>query len=256
MGRVYRDRGSRVAVRRRADGLELRVDGSLASFYAPGRSTTGSVWDALVTPLVALPPARRRSVLVLGLGGGSAARLARAFAPRARIVGVEFDAEVLGAARRWLALDALGVEVAHADALRFLERERARFDLVIEDLFVGRGRALHKPPWLLEQGLALARQRIAPGGILASNTLDEHAAVARALGELFPTRVSISVQGYDNRILAAGAALSARDLRRRARSEPLLADALPRLRFRSLASRARAPGPQAPQARTARRRRA
>jgi spermidine synthase len=55
-------------------------------------------------------------VLVLGLGAGSAARLVRALAPRARIVGGERSAEVLRAARRHFGLDALGVEVVHADA--------------------------------------------------------------------------------------------------------------------------------------------
>ena len=98
----------------------LRVDGTFASWLrARARLTTGSVWDALAAPLLLLPPARRRRVLLLGLGGGSAARLVRALAPRARIVGVELDREVLRAARRHFDLDALGVEVVNADAREY-----------------------------------------------------------------------------------------------------------------------------------------
>jgi spermidine synthase len=236
MGGVYRGgRRARVSVRAHGGGLELRVDGTFASFLVPGRATTGSVWDALAVPLLLLPPRRRRRVLVLGLGGGSAARLVRALAPDAHVVGVELDAEVLRVARRRLGLDALGLEVVRADARAFLAAERRRFDAILEDVFVGRGRRVRKPDWLPEPGLALAARRVARGGILASNALDEAAAVQRAMRRLFPARLRVEIEGYDNRIVVGGAAgLSGRALRRRARAEPLLAHALPRLSFRTL----------------------
>lgn len=236
MGGVYRGGGrARVRVRARGGGLELRVDGTFASFLVPGRASTGSVWDALAAPLLLLPPRRRRRVLVLGLGGGSAARLVRALAPAAHVVGVELDAEVLRVARRELGLDALGVEVVCADAREVLAAPGSRFDAVLEDVFVGRGRGVRKPDWLPEPGLALAARRVARGGILASNALDEAPAVERALRGLFPGRLRVEVAGYDNRIVVGGGAgLSARELRRRARAEPLLSHALPRLSFRTL----------------------
>ena len=100
---------SRVSVLIRAGRRTLRIDGSQASSWQPGRETTGSVWDGIAAGLLALPTSRRRSVLLLGLGGGSAARVVRALAPRARIVGVEIDPAVVKAARRWFDLDALGI---------------------------------------------------------------------------------------------------------------------------------------------------
>lgn len=235
MGSVYRDgRRSRVTVVRRSGALELRVDGSLASRYVPGSVTTGAVWDALASSMVWLPPERRRSILVLGLGGGSAARLARELAPSARIVGVERDPSVLRAARRWLGLDALGIEVVRGDARAFLERDRARYDVVLEDVFVGRGRAVHKPGWLPRPGLDLAMRRLRPAGVLACNTLDETAPVEHAMRELQPATVRIGIDEYDNRIVVgASEGLTGRRLRERVRAEPLLADALPLLRFRS-----------------------
>lgn len=219
---------------RRSGALELRVDGSLASRYVPGQETGGRVWDALAAPILWLPPERRRRLLVLGLGGGSAARLARALAPRAHIVGVELDGEVLRAARRWLDLEILGLEVVEGDALGFLRRARSRFDAILEDVFVGRGRAVRKPAWLPHPGLELAVRRLRPGGVLASNTLDEWREVERAVQGLLPRTVCIEVEQYDNRILVGGAAgLDARALRGRMRAEPRLAATLPSLSLRS-----------------------
>jgi SAM-dependent methyltransferase len=214
---------------------ELRIEGSLASLWVPGSAATGLVWDALVAPLLLLPPRRRRRVLVLGLGGGSAARLARALAPRARIVGVELDRAVVAAARRRLDLDALGVEVVIGDALAFLERTRERFDAILEDLFVGRGRAERKPAGWPSPGLARAARRLAPGGLLCTNALDEAREVESCLCALFGRALRIEVAGYDNRIgVGRGAPLPARELRRRIDGEPLLARAAPRLRLRTV----------------------
>jgi SAM-dependent methyltransferase len=244
MGAVYargRVRTPRVWVEVGARGRALRVDGSFASWYAPGSPLTGSVWDALAAPLLWLPPARRRSVLILGLGGGSAARLLRAIAPRARLVGVERDRQVIRAARRWFDLDALALEVVESDALAYLRRARRRFDLVIEDVFVGRGRALRKPEGLTHPGLALAARRCAPGGLVVCNTLDESGAVARALAGLFPALLCVEIEDYDNRVLVAGpAGLCARGLRAAVTSHPILSRSAARLRFRRLSGARRA----------------
>jgi predicted O-methyltransferase YrrM len=232
-----REAGSRgTTVVRRGGGLELRVRGTFASYYRPGSALTGSVWDALAAPLLALPRRRRApSVLLLGLGAGSAARVARALAPAARIVGVEIDPEVVALARRHFELDRLGVEVVQADAAAFLARSRERFDAVLDDVFVGRGRAVRKPAWLLEGGLASAADRVAPGGLLASNALDEAADVARLLAARFPRVVAIDVAGYDNRVLVGGPArLAARALRAAVARSPVLSPTLPALTLRTL----------------------
>jgi len=225
----------RIEVKTGRAGHQLRIDGTFASCYRPGSVLAGPVWDALVAPLAWLPASRRNRVLILGLGGGSAARAARALAPRARIVGVEMDAGVVRAARRHLGLGELGVEVVVADAEAYLARARGRFDLVIEDVFVGSGRRVRKPDWLPEPGLELAARRVAPGGILATNSLDDFAESAAALARLFPARVAIAIDGWDNRILVAGSrALSARRLRAALAADPLLAPTLARLALRTL----------------------
>ena len=225
--------GAHIVVRDGPLGRELLVDGTFASFYRPGQVTTGSVWDALAAPVLALAPARRRRVLLLGLGGGSAARVVRALAPKARIVGVELDREVVAAARRWFDLDALGLEVVVADAQEYLARERGRFDAVLDDVFIGPASRVRKPAWLPEPGLRQAAARVAAGGVLVSNAIGEAAAVARTVGSLYGGGVGIEVAGYHNRILAGGAVTSAQALRAAIRDSAVLAPTLPKLRLRT-----------------------
>jgi len=229
---------SRVEVRIGRRGRALRIDGTFASWYEPGRSSTGSVWDALVAPLLLLPPARRRSVLILGLGGGSAARIVRALAPRAEIVGVELDAEVVRAAREHFDLAEVGVRLVQGDALRYLGRTRRQFDVILEDVFVGNARAIRKPDWLPTPGLARAARRVSRGGILVSNTIDETAEVAAEMRRLFPTTLGIDIEEYDNRIVVGGpSVISGRLLRSAVANDRVLSPTMSRLRFRRLSGR-------------------
>jgi spermidine synthase len=226
---------SRVEVRESARGRALCVDGTFASLLRPGRVSTGSVWDALAAPLLSLPAEGRQSLLLLGLGGGSAARLARALLPGARIVGVERDPRVLEVARQHFQLDALSLEVVLDDAQHYLTQASEAFDAVLEDIFVGSGRRVRKPDWLPEPGLTLAAARLRPGGLLVTNSLDEWPSARRVLRARLGRVVSIEVEGYDNRILAAGpTALSAKDLRAAVAAHPVLAATLPKLRLRML----------------------
>jgi spermidine synthase len=227
-----------VEVRQSGKGRALRIDGTFASWYEPGKAVTGSVWDALAAPLLLLPKSRRDRVLILGLGGGSAARIVRALAPRARITGVEIDAEVVRAARRWFDLDGLGVEVVKSDAQRYLESTRRRFDVVLDDVFVGNRRTVRKPDWLPDPGLALAASRLQPGGILVSNAIDEAVPVAREMGRLFARTLQIEIEGYDNRVVVgAGFPLSGRALRTALLRNPILAESARRFKIRKSRNR-------------------
>jgi spermidine synthase len=222
----------RVEVRRTSRGLELRVDGTLASSHPTHGAGAGPVWDALALPVLALPPERRRSALILGLGGGSVARVLRALAPRVQIVGVEIDPDVVSAARTHLSLDAISGEVVVADALSALHGERRRFDLIVEDVFVGAVRDVRKPAGFPEPLYSLARSRLAPGGIIVSNTIHEGGEVAFALRAHARDLLSIHVLGHWNRILVAGPRLDARALRRAAAREPALDGSLGSLSIR------------------------
>jgi len=222
-----------VDVRRTRDGLELRVDGTLASLRRPDGGVTGVVWWALAAPIVLLPPHRRR-VLLLGLAGGSVARAVRALEPQAEIVGVEHDAQVLRMAREHLGLDELNVEPVVGDALDFLRHDRSQYDLIVEDLFIGPSRSVRKPDWLLETGYPLFAKRRRPGGLIVSNTIHEMPGIVRAMRRLGGRVVSLDVRGHWNRIVVSGEGLPAPiQMRRALREHAPLQAVLPRLALKS-----------------------
>jgi predicted membrane-bound spermidine synthase len=205
----------RAVVVRRAGGLQLRLNGTLASFHRPGLAVTGPVWWALAAPVVLLRPGARR-ILLLGLGAGSVAGVLRILDPHAEIVGVELDRVVLRLARRHFGLDGLGLEVVVDDVFRYLRRERRRFDLIVEDVFVGALRSVHKPPGLLEVAYPLLGRRLRPGGLVVSNTIHESPAVVRAMRPFGGRVISLDVKRHWNRIVVGGRGLpSARQVRRR-----------------------------------------
>ena len=226
---------SRVDVRQGRLGLELRVDGTLASLRRPGRELTGAVWWSLASPAALLSRGRRRRrVLVLGLAAGSVAAALRELAPDVEIVGVERDREVLKAARRHFALDRLDVELLAVDARDYLASKGPRFDLIIEDLFVGSSRSVRKPSWLLDEGYTAIRRRLRRDGFVSANTIHEMPAVVRALRSLGSPIVSLDIRGHWNRVLLCGRDLPPpRRLRRQLACRPALAGMLPQVAARA-----------------------
>lgn len=215
----------------------LVVDETFASFYRPGEVLTHCVWDAIAAPILWLPPARRRRILVLGLGGGSIARLARALAPKAEIKGIELDAEVVRLSRKHLELDDVGIDIEIADASVWLEdhaKDATRYDVILEDIFIGEGDDVHKPDWIPEPAHRLARGLLARGGVLVSNTLDEHGRVAKEMRAHFEDVIAIGTEDYDNRVLVASSGgLTGAALREKVAASPVLKPSLPILSFRS-----------------------
>lgn len=107
---------------------QLLVNGSRQSIYRLDGSSRG-YWKKLV------PESEVRSALILGLGGGTAAKYLRKRWPGVRILGYEIDPEVVRVATAYFDLDK-GVEVRtedFRDALKLIEF----FDLIIVDLYQG-----------------------------------------------------------------------------------------------------------------------
>ncbi len=233
--RAVRERTPRVEVKKQGQGLALEVEGTFASFYQPGSPVTGSVWDAIAAPVLALPPERRKEILILGVAGGSAARVVRAIAKDAHITGVELSPEVIEAAREHFDLDALDLDLVIGDAHAYLRESTQRFDLILEDVFVGVGRSVHKPEWLPEPAHELAKALLKPGGLLVSNTLDEAEEITAAMRRRFPGVLRIEVEDYENIIVVGGSeSLSGSELRRAVAGDPVLGPSLSALSFRSV----------------------
>jgi spermidine synthase len=118
-------------------------------------------------PLAAIPAElypRGSRVLVVGLGGGSAARF---YAGRGwQVDAVEIDPAVTAVARRWFDFGPADGTVHHADGRRFLVTSRAQWEVIFMDAFGSGAIPFHL---ITREAFAAAKARLAPGGMLALN---------------------------------------------------------------------------------------
>lgn len=149
-------------------GIDFDVIGATHATWHPDRLLTGHAWDALTAALL-LHPGRIRSLLMLGLGGGTVLRQARHFLPRARMTAVEIDAGMIRLAREYMDLDALDLRVVHGDAYEFLHIHKRTFDVVVDDLYRCGDRDVERPRPLDPPGVDALLRRVAPGGLLVMN---------------------------------------------------------------------------------------
>jgi len=99
---------------------------------------TGSYWDGFLYNLPELGKDDR--ILILGLGGGTIAKLlTNKYGPIA-IDGVEIDPLMVDLGRKYLSFKEKNVNVIIADGLKFLRETRYKYDIVCVDLFAN-GRA-------------------------------------------------------------------------------------------------------------------
>ena len=158
-----------IQVVERPDGkrlLRLNEGVAVHSVWRSDTVLTGGVWDTFL----ALPPLLDRplrSVAILGNAAGTTARALGVFYPEARVDGVELDPAVSRVGREYFGMnDNPRLTVHDADARPFLRRTDERYDLIVVD-------AYHQPyvPFYLatREFFRLARDRLAPGGILALN---------------------------------------------------------------------------------------
>ena len=160
---------------------------------------------------------RARRVALIGVGAGTLIRSARRLHPGVRVDAVDIDPAVIDVAHRWFRppRDARVRYVAE-DGRRFLDRTRERYDAVLIDAFT----AERLPPHLLTaEFFQLVRSRLAPGGVVVMNTIENHgaptdspylASIARTLGAVWPSveavpgRPGNGGSSTDNVLFAAG----------------------------------------------------
>ncbi|MFM8684905.1 MAG: spermidine synthase, partial [Chthoniobacterales bacterium] len=115
---------------------EFRVAGAVHAFYHRRRFLTGLVWDMLAAAALLGEREEPRSVLMLGLAGGTSLRTLRHLLPSCRFTAIDIDGEIVRLARRHMALDDTGVEVVIGDAYAWLQKNRRTFDVVIDDIYL------------------------------------------------------------------------------------------------------------------------
>jgi spermidine synthase len=139
----------------------LLVDGVVQSISPEDGLASGGYWAAMVPD--DQPP---RRALILGLGGGTLARLLHARWGPFPIIGVDDDPAIVELARQVGWLPSEDLQVVEADAFGYVQACKERFDYIALDLFRGEqlaSRAFGKP------FLRRLRMLLAPRGRLAIN---------------------------------------------------------------------------------------
>lgn len=95
-----------------------------------------SIWRSTLRQLNHQPLAIK-SCLILGLGGGTLAKLLRKKYPDAKITGVEIDPIMIELGKKYLDLDKYDIDIKIQDAFKFLEKNKYKYDLLIVDTYLG-----------------------------------------------------------------------------------------------------------------------
>ncbi len=149
--------------------VEFRVAGAIHATHHRRRFLTGLAWDIIAAAVLLRASGPPRSLLMLGLAGGTSLRVLRHLLPECRFTAVDIDAEIVALAREHMDLDSLGIEVHLADAYPWLARNKRTFDVVFDDIYLAGKTDVFRPqawdPELMEN----LRRAMAPGGLLAVN---------------------------------------------------------------------------------------
>lgn len=82
-----------------------------------------------------------KSILILGLGGGSVVKVIRKYWPEAKITGIEIDPVMIELGKKYLDLDKYNVDIKIQDARKFLSQisnsNLKSYNLVIVDTYLG-----------------------------------------------------------------------------------------------------------------------
>lgn len=79
-----------------------------------------------------------KNCLILGLGGGSTAKLVRQTWTDIKIVGVDIDPVMVDLGKKYLKLGEQEVDIKILDAYEFIQKSKQKYDLILVDLYQGR----------------------------------------------------------------------------------------------------------------------
>ena len=147
----------------------LRFDSSFQSgmYVDDPYKTRFEYSDYLQLPFAYKPTTKR--VLYIGLGGGSALKRTWRDFPSVQVDGVELDPEVVDVAYKYFELPRdPRLKVAVEDGRRFLAQNDGPWDVIAIDAFYSDSIPFHLAT---REFLELARSRLAPGGLIATNII-------------------------------------------------------------------------------------
>lgn len=189
---------------------EFRAEGAVHAWFHRRHFLTGLAWDLIAAGCLLSPDGPPRSVLMLGVAGGTSLRTLRHLLPDAELTGVELDSDLLDLARKYMNLDDCGAEIIEADAWHWLLQNRRKFDVVIDDLYLAGKDDVFRPHTWDTTRHELLMRAVAPGGHLAINlvtglghrTIQSH--TRRMLIAKHAVVKTITTPGGMNEVIVAG----------------------------------------------------
>ena len=189
---------------------EFRVEGALHASFHKKRLLTGLAWDLIAAAALLRKDGPPRSVLMLGLAGGTAYRVLRHLLPDCKLTAIDIDSEIIGLALEHMDLGSLDIEIHTTDAYPWLARNRRRFDVVFDDIYLAGKTDVFRPQAWNPELLAHLRRAVAPGGVLAVNLVTGaghrtmQSLTRKILCEAFPQVRSLTTPAGMNEVLVAG----------------------------------------------------
>jgi spermidine synthase len=195
---------------------EFRVEGALHAWFHQKRFLTGLAWDLIAAAALLRKNGPPRSVLMLGLAGGTAFRILRHLLPECELTAIDIDPEIVDLAREHMDLDSLGIEIHTTDAYPWLAENRRTFDVVFDDIYLAGKTDVFRPQAWNPDLLGNLRRAVAPGGVLAVNLVtgrghrNMQSLTRKILCESFPQVRSLRTPEGMNEVLVAGEAVTTR----------------------------------------------
>jgi spermidine synthase len=202
--------------------LELNEGQAIHSLLPASGYLTDHYWDSfLVLPLAGRAEAPRR-ITILGNAGGTVARQYGRYWPRTEVHAVELDPKLTEVGYRYFDMGSNpNLTVYHEDARPWLRRSSGGYDLIVVDAY----RQPYIPFYLAtREFFELARERLAPGGIVAVNVghpegSDElERVLGRTMAAAFPTVLRNPVEPTNTVLVGSEAPASGATLERAAQS--------------------------------------
>lgn len=148
--------------------VEFRVTGATHAWWHRDHFLTGLAWDNIAAGVLS-HPGKPRSLLMLGLGGGTSLRTLKHLLPDLDITAVEIDGEMIDLARQYMHLDDIGARVITGDAYAWLLRNRQKFDVIFDDVYGVTHDDVIRPGIYTPELLAALQRSLHRDGVFGSN---------------------------------------------------------------------------------------
>jgi spermidine synthase len=202
-----------VRVTRTGRRIDMDVAGATFATWHPTHLLTGYSWDAVTAGCLLHPTGSPKTILMLGLAGGTVARQLRQLLPEAAITAVEIDPGLVRLARRHMQLDELDIEILIADAYAYIARSDRAYDVVIDDIYLTGPDDVERPQAVKGRTLERLCEVTRPDGVLVANMITDGAhqrhflTASQAFADTFPRVANIEAPRGFNTILVGGRSL-------------------------------------------------